>query len=62
VVGGDRYWYIDQQGHRAIEGEFAAASRFFKGVAHVRELAGEKAKTGAAAAYIDTKGRRIFRY
>ena len=63
VVGDDRdrLWYIDERGDRTIPGEFAAASPFFKGLANVRLLTSER-KSGSAFAYIDTKGRRVFRY
>ena len=34
--GGERYWYINRQGERAFAEEFALASPFFKGLAHVK--------------------------
>jgi hypothetical protein len=60
--GTDRFWYIDQHGNRAIPGEFAAASPFFRGLANVQMIPRDGRQTGASFAYIDTKGRRIFTY
>jgi hypothetical protein len=64
VVGDrpDHYWYINQQGKRTIPGEFAAASPFFKGLAHVRLLQKDDPKSHEGFAYIDTTGRRVFTY
>ena len=64
VVGDGPYrrWYIDQQGKRKIPGEFAAASPFFKGLAHVRLLQSADPKAPEGFAYIDTKGQRVFTY
>lgn len=53
-----RYWYIDTQGKRSFAGEFALASPFFKGLAHVKLLA----RGPETHAYIDTNGREVFRY
>lgn len=63
AVAGSRdksYWYINMQGQRAFTGEFALASPFFKGLAHVM-LAGEGYGPGTFA-YINTSGRILFRY
>ena len=58
----DRYFYIDAKGNRTIPGEFAAASPFFKGLAQIRFLPRGAAEARAEFAYIDTKGRRVFKY
>lgn len=60
--GSDRYWYIDEQGSRAIAGEFAAASPFFKGLAHVQLFTPSGDGRRVVFAYIDTKGRQVFTY
>ncbi len=62
VVGdeNDHLWYIDQHGDQAIRGDFAAASPFFNGLAHVRLR--DEAGARAHFEYIDAKGRRIFTY
>ncbi len=60
--GRDRHWYIDQHGRRAFDGDFAVASTFFKGLAHVRLRASDPASRKASFAYIDTKGQRLFTY
>jgi hypothetical protein len=61
---GDRqngYWYIDKRGERAFQGDFSLASRFFKGLAHVRVGEGEGVYSGMFA-YIDTNGGKVFVY
>ena len=55
VSDGVQAWYIDQLGKRAFDGEFIAASPFFKGLANVKLNA-------RSFAYINTKGERIFTY
>ena len=55
------YWYIDKTGQEAIGGRFAAASPFFKGLAHVQLLDEEEGPTNTFA-YIDRSGRQVFRY
>jgi len=63
VVGDQNlYWYIDQSGLRQGWGVFAAASPFFKGLAHVKLTPSDALKSGAAFAYIDTTGARVFTY
>jgi hypothetical protein len=59
--GADRYWYIDPQGRHTIPGEFAVASQFFKGLAHV-VLRRHDYPSEDEFAYIDTKGRLVFTY
>jgi hypothetical protein len=56
VRGSKGYQYIDKEGRDAGFGNFAAASPFFKGLAHVRLL------SGRGFAYIDQTGRRVFEY
>jgi hypothetical protein len=56
----DRSWYIDTQGNRAFPGDFADASSFFKGLAHVRYL--REKNDPVVYAYIDKTGREVFRY
>lgn len=60
--GGDRFWYIDREGNRAIHEDFARASRFFKGLAHVETIPNGNTHRRPAHAYIDAKGRRVFTY
>jgi hypothetical protein len=55
------YWYIDKTGQETIGGRFAAASPFFKGLAHVQLLDEEEGPTNTFA-YIDRSGRQVFRY
>jgi hypothetical protein len=60
VVGDDnddeaQHWYIKITGEQAFPGKFPTASSFFKGLAHVEFGEG-------AYAYIDTKGKQVFRY
>ena len=64
VVGNPNgpFSYIDHDGNRAIRGEFAAASPFFKGLAQVRLLLVDSKEAKATFAYIDSKGRRVFTY
>lgn len=59
VVGNGKsvYWYIDRTGKEVFNDRFAAASPFFKGLAHVRRLT----KTPQFA-YIDHTGKPIFAY
>lgn len=57
-----RYWYVDVLGERPIPEEFAAASLFFKGLAHVKLLSRQARNSGATFAYIDPTGRRVFTY
>ena len=56
--GDNKYWYINTKGERSFDGEFALASRFFKGLAHVKVVSNGNEEF----AYIDTTGRVIFRY
>jgi WG containing repeat len=56
--GEGRYWYINTRGQRSFRGEFALASPFFKGLAHVQLLPDDAEEF----AYIDAKGRVVFRY
>jgi hypothetical protein len=61
AVVGERYgpsWYIRRDGERAFEGDFALASPFFKGLAHVEFFSGDAGNH----AYIDTSGKVVFRY
>ncbi|MBS1794175.1 MAG: WG repeat-containing protein [Acidobacteria bacterium] len=66
--GGDdeAYYYIDPRGAPAFPGKFAAASPFFKGVAHVRLIDPKRPKDdyymNGKFAYIDVDGRKIFTY
>lgn len=60
--GAAQYWYIDQHGNRTISGEFAAASRFFRGLANVRLPKSDGGEARTTFAYIDTKGHRVFTY
>jgi hypothetical protein len=53
-----RHWYVNSAGKRAFEGEYWRASPFFKGLAHVQRLNSNPNQF----AYIDTKGREVFRY
>jgi hypothetical protein len=57
--GEDHYWYIDGRGRQTIREEFATASPFFKGVAHVDLLSKDGIERHA---YIDRTGRHIFTY
>jgi hypothetical protein len=57
--GGDRFWYIDQHGNRAIREEFAVASPFFKGLANVMLFLRSENPTSAEFEYIDPKASRI---
>ncbi len=54
--------YINRKGEHAFQGEFAVASRFFKGLAQVRLLPRDARKAHATFAYIDTTGRCVFTY
>jgi hypothetical protein len=56
--GAGRYWYINPRGERSFPGEFALASPFFKGLAHVRL----QPRGREADAYIDLNGRQVFRF
>jgi hypothetical protein len=60
--GRDRYWYIDQHGRRAFDGDYQLASTFFKGLAHVRLRPSDPASEMASFAYIDTTGKLVFTY
>jgi hypothetical protein len=55
--GAGRYWYINPGGQRSFPGDFAHASPFFKGLAHV-----QLSQDPETYAYIDTSGRAVFRY
>jgi hypothetical protein len=60
VLGDEKgYWYINQRGEQAIQGKFAAASPFFKTLAHVRLL---PRGSSERFAYINSSGRRVFTY
>lgn len=63
VVGNEDegYWYIGKNGQELIGGRFAEASPFFKGLAHV-QLLDEDEGPSDMFAYIDTSGRKVFRY
>lgn len=57
--------YIDHSGHEAFPGKFVLASRFFKGLAHVkiRSATGElKNRNEGEFAYIDYSGKEVFTY
>jgi hypothetical protein len=56
-VDGRNYIYIDRTGKQAISVRFAAASHFYRGLAHVK-----LSKAGGRFAYINRFGRRIFAY
>ncbi len=60
--GSNKYWYIDQHGRRAFDGDYSVASTFFKRLAHVRLHASDPASRSARYAYINTRGRRVFTY
>lgn len=64
VVSDDRvsFHYIDESGNRAIRGDFAAASPFFKGLAHVEYRQNPDGPRERRFAYIDAKGRPVFSY
>jgi hypothetical protein len=62
VVGDEaEFWYIDTRGDDAFPGKFAAASPFFKGLAHVRFVSPGSAEANEFA-YIDRNGQPVFRY
>jgi hypothetical protein len=59
------YRYIDHQGKNAIPGTFALASRFFKGLAHVKvrtHLRGDQDIHHGTFEYIDSTGKVVFTY
>ncbi len=56
----DHYIFIDVRGKQAIPGEFALASRFFHGLAHVK--LGDDPRGAGTFAYIDSTGKRVFTY
>jgi hypothetical protein len=56
------YYYIDTTGKPTIAGPFLAASRFFKGLAHVQLARSEKYLPYGKYAYIDTSGKPVFTY
>jgi hypothetical protein len=56
--GAGRYWYINPRAERSFVADFALASPFFKGLGHVELLS----EGPAQHAYIDTRGRVVFRY
>lgn len=61
----ERFYYINKQGKRAFPGTFASASPFFKGVGHVKLITKSQDDDfylNGKYAYIDAKGRVIFRY
>lgn len=77
VVGGELnekkfdyndYYYINNQGHQAIQERFVLASHFFKGLAHVKLRSDKNAANSnnysekGMFAYINTSGIMIFTY
>jgi hypothetical protein len=57
--GDDRYWYINPQGDKVFAEDFATASPFFKGLAHVELISNDDIDRYA---YIDHAGRHVFAY
>lgn len=61
----ERFYYTNKKGKRAFPETFALASPFFKGIGHVKLSTISKDDDfylNGKYAYIDTKGRVIFRY
>lgn len=67
VVGEDAYtggplWYIDHDGTPLFKRKFAAASSFFKGVAHVKLLSKRGDHGQEQFEYLNREGKTIFAY
>ena len=66
VVGIDGYngpvWYIDHRGNPVFDRKFAAASSFFKGLAHVKLLSGTEGDRKEHFEYLNRDGRTVFAY
>ncbi len=66
VVGVDGYhgpvWYISHHGDPVFERKFAAASSFFKGLAHVRLLREREGDRKERFEYLNRDGRTVFSY
>ncbi|HJQ24748.1 MAG TPA: WG repeat-containing protein [Blastocatellia bacterium] len=62
----EEFYYINRRGEQAISEQFALASPFFKGLAHVKvrsnKTTDDDEETKGTFAYIDTSGRKVFTY
>jgi hypothetical protein len=55
------FWYINEHGQRAFDGDCVVASPFFKGLAHVK-VSGDRYSQRGTFAYINTSGKQVFTY
>jgi len=65
LLSDGEFWYINRLGEQAFQGRFSLASRFFKGLAHVRLQRKGKdfdCEDPGTFAYINARGKIVFKY